>query len=424
MSLAIPSMIARQPARLAFWVAIAIVLAYLVQDFALGGNAYKQGDWLINIDQVVVRRGILGSAFIAAADFLHLDLLLLVVLVQAGLLLLFAACLWRVISKLGEHAEHALYWLLIFSPTFVILFWANDPQGSLRKEILVYAAFGLILYALANRAGAADAAGSPRWPWAGAVALFAAGMIAHEANLLFLPAFAWLLYRSARAGLVPWRELALTLALLLAVAALSAGFFLLHVSLTDAGPVCAPLLARGLSAGFCDGAIRWVTRDLSYAMRVTAGNWSAASWGFWLIYGWASALVLWFSLHFVQRRRLLLMYGLTALPFLPLFHVALDWGRWMNFHISSWIFLVLADYLLGRLQQSRPCNDRHLFVLLFSFAAWAPSHMTYLVLPRALIVLAGVFLLLRLLDIGLLGWHRLAGRKSLASPNLPDIEKT
>ena len=366
----------RQMARLAYWLAVAIVLVYLAQDYWLGGNPYKQGDWLINIEQAAVRRGLLGSAFIHLSDWLQLDLLLLVVLCQAALLLAFAGFLYRVIRSIDHQP---LFWLLLLSPGFMLLFWANDPQGSLRKELFAYAAFALLLVGMLERR---------RLPIAIATSVFALGMLGHEANGLFLPAFLWLLYRAHRSGSLTMRELSSAVLLLMAVAAVAAAFFVRHVSLTNAAPVCAPLLARGFDAAFCDGAIAWVTRDLSYAIRVTAGNWSIDSWAYWTVYLWITAIACWFASHYRQSRQLLLMYACTALPFLPLFYVALDWGRWMNFHLSSWIFLVLAEQLLGRLQQDKPCDDKRLLLVLLSILPLAPSHMTYLVMPRAVLWMA------------------------------------
>lgn len=374
----------RQMGRLAYWVALAIVFLHLGQDYWLGGNTYKQGDWLINVELATVRRGLPGSAFIRIADFLHIDLLLVVVLCQAALLALFAVCLYKVVRKVDHQP---LFWLLLFSPGFTLLLWANDPQGSLRKELIVYAAFALLLAGLADRR---------RLHFAVATGLFALGMLGHEANCLFLPVFLWLLYCARGSGMLATRELGLAVLVLLAAALVSATFFFRHVSLADAGPVCAPLLLRGFTAAFCEGAISWVTRDLSYAIRVTAGNWSAGSWAFGTFYLWMTALACWISAHFVQMRKLLWMYVCTALPFLPLFYVALDWGRWMNFHLSCWIFVVLAEQLLGGLQLLRPVDGKRLLVSGFSILPWAPSHMTYLVLPRAVLVIAAACLLRKL----------------------------
>ncbi len=372
---------ARQAGEVAYWCGIATILLYLGQDFLLGGHPYKQGDWLINVEQAFVRRGLLGSAFIRVSDLLQVDLLLLVVLSQAALLMLFAVALFRVMR--AAH-QQPLFWLLLLSPAFTWLFWANDPQGSLRKELLVYAAFALLLVGIIDRR---------RLNFAAAVALFAMGMLGHEANVLFLPAFIWLLYRLRQAGLLTARESVIALTVLAAVATVSAIFFVRHVSLVAATPVCAPLLLRGFDGAFCEGAIGWVTRDPAYALQVTAGNWSINSWGLGIVYLWTTGIALWFASHFTQRRRLQLIYAATALPFLPLFIVALDWGRWMNFHVSSWVFLMLAEQLLGGLAQARARDDKMLLAVIVSILPLAPSHMTYLVLPRAVLLIAGVLLL-------------------------------
>lgn len=365
-----------QAGKLASWLAFLIIFAYLGQDYLLGGNSYKQGDWLINIEQAFVRRGLLGSALIRLSDLLQVNLLLLVVLCQGLLLAVLAVCLMRVIQRV---TDNPLFWLLVFSPAFILLFWANDPQGSMRKELFAYAAFALVLTGIADQ----------RRPYfALATLLFAIGMLGHEANVLFLPAFLWLLHRARRSGLLAARDLITAGIVLAGVGLVSAAFFVRHVSISDAGPVCAPLLARGFDARFCEGAIGWVTRDLSYAIEVTGGNWSASSTAFWIIYALITALVCWFSSHFEQRRTLMLMYVATVLPFLPLFYVALDWGRWMNFHLSTWIFLVFAEQLQGRLALARPWDGKLLILMTVSVLPLAPSHMTYLVSPRAGIALA------------------------------------
>ncbi len=371
----------RQMARLAYWLAFAVMLVYLLQDYMLGGNGDKQGDWLINIEQVAVRRGLLGSVFIYLSDALRLDLLLLVVLSQAALLLLLASLLFRVIR---EPERQPIFWLLLFCPAFVLMFWGNDPHGSLRKELFVYCAFALVLAGIADRR---------RHYFLFAIASFAVGLLGHEANVLFLPAFLCLLYRLQREGLLPVAAFACGTVVLTAVAVVSAAFVLRHIHVTDVGLVCAPLVERGFPASFCDRAITWVTRDLSYAIEATAANWSPESWTVIVFYGALTAGAGWFSLHFAQRRRLMLMYVLTALPFLPLYYIALDWGRWMNFHISSWIFLVLAEQLLGRLQQTRPCNHKLLYLLVVGALPWAPAHMNYLSAPRAVLVILVVLFL-------------------------------
>lgn len=383
----------RQMARLAFWLAFAVMFAYLAQDYLLGGNGDKQGDWLINIEQVAVRRGLLGSVFIHLADALHMDLLLLVVLCQAAVLLLLACLLYRIV-RVPE--QQPIFWLLLFCPAFVLMFWGNDPHGSLRKEIFVYCAFALVLAGLVDRR---------RVYFGLALASFTVGALGHEANVLFLPAFLWLLYRLWREGWMSGVAFAVGALLLTAVSAVSAAFVLRHIHVTDVGLVCAPLLERGFEAAFCDRAITWVTRDLSYAIEATAPNWSLESWTVAVSYlGWTAG-AWWFSSHFAQQRRLLQMYVLTALPFLPLYYIALDWGRWMNFHLSSWIFLLLAEHLLGRLQQTKPCNYKLLYLMVVGASSWAPAHMNYQSSPRAVLVIL-VALILRMAVRSVLGRYR------------------
>ncbi len=398
----------RMVGRLAYWLALAIVLVHLGQDYLLGGNSYKQGDWLINIEHVMVRRGLPGSAFIRLSDWLHVDLLLLVVLFQAALLAVFARCLFKVLCKVDDRP---LFWLLLFSPAFTLLFWADDPQGSLRKELFAYAAFALLL------AGMADRRGGYYFAWA--IGLFSLGMLGHEANCLFLPAFLWLLYRARSEGLLSPGALMAAVMVLLGVAMVSAAFFVRHVSLVDAAPVCTPLLTHGLRPAFCEGAVSWVTRDLAYAIQITAGHWTIDNWAFWTIYLWITGIACWFASHYKQRRWLVLMYACATLPFLPLFYVALDWGRWMNFHWSTWVFLVLAEQLSGRLEQDKPCDYKRLLLVLLNVLPLAPSHMTYLVMPVVPMTIVAL-VLLYLAIVSVLGRYRRASSAGATPRVSPD----
>ena len=68
-------------------VILGTVLFYLLYqlflDFSLGGNNWKQGDWLINELSEPVRRGLFGSAVLRISDVIGLNPLLLLILFQA-----------------------------------------------------------------------------------------------------------------------------------------------------------------------------------------------------------------------------------------------------------------------------------------------------------------------------------------------------
>src|SRR6056297_4058100 len=72
-------------------------------DLAAGGNPWKQGDWLINSIDTMIRRGLLGNAIIYSADALNVSPVFLVVILQSALItgsaLLICVALWRMVPR-------------------------------------------------------------------------------------------------------------------------------------------------------------------------------------------------------------------------------------------------------------------------------------------------------------------------------------
>jgi len=66
----------------------AYVLLHLIRDVWNGGHAWKQGDWLINSENVVVRRSLSGDVILAISDVLDISPLFVVAGVQAALVIL------------------------------------------------------------------------------------------------------------------------------------------------------------------------------------------------------------------------------------------------------------------------------------------------------------------------------------------------
>jgi hypothetical protein len=153
------------------------LLYQLFLDFSLGGNNWKQGDWLINELSGPIRRGLFGSALLRISDVIGLNPLLLLILFQAAIVTLIFAVVGVSAFKLGAPDKVVL---LLLSPAFVMFFWFNDPQGSVRKEILAYLAFlPLIVAAIRGRGSLLALALS--------ITAYAIAMAAHEANVFFLP---------------------------------------------------------------------------------------------------------------------------------------------------------------------------------------------------------------------------------------------
>jgi hypothetical protein len=203
----------------------------LFVDYSMGGNSWKQGDWLINELAGPIRRGLFGSALLHVSDALGANPLVLLIVLQASIVTLIFAVLG--IAAFDLKVPDKLL-LILLSPGFVIFFWFNDPLGSMRKELLTYLAFvPLVVAALRGRGGYAA--------YAFSTVAYGVAMSAHEGNVFFLPFLCtamWLI-------LPPEASIRLRLALLAVPCLLAFGgglYASLYTHVSDYSVLCAPLL--------------------------------------------------------------------------------------------------------------------------------------------------------------------------------------
>jgi hypothetical protein len=311
--------------------ALAYILHYLHLDLVAGGNSWRQGDWLIHNLADPVRRGMFGSGLLAVAGALRVDPLTFLVWIQGGIV----AAIFVVVAA----ATARLRWppkllLLLLSPAFVILFWFNDPYGSVRKEILVYLSFLPLIVAAVMAKGGVLACVS-------AIIVYAIAVFAHEGNVFFLP-FLWV----AMWLVLPER---VSLAGKVAICAMPAGlafaagvYALMNTHVADTQAICAQLVQRGLSPQICGGAIEYLDTTPAESRTDPRRLISLDSRAFVLLY---FVCMLSFRLLFQGSDRanlwMLAVLG-SALAFVPLYLLAGDFGRWLSFHFTA---LVLAGFV-------------------------------------------------------------------------------
>ena len=64
------------------------------------------------------------------------------------------------------------------------------------------------------------------------------------------------------------------------------------------------------------------------------------------------------------------------LPVLPLYLVAIDWGRWISLQMTSFALLMLALAIAGKVRLCRPVGDRAILVFFLFGLAWSPDLIT------------------------------------------------
>jgi len=98
-------------------------------------NSWKMGDWLINYQGGMVRRGLLGELIYQLAHITKINPGIYVVLFQMFFYTVFFAFSYVLLKR-----QHSLlpYAFLIFSP-YIFTFQINDLAGGFRKEIIFFA---------------------------------------------------------------------------------------------------------------------------------------------------------------------------------------------------------------------------------------------------------------------------------------------
>lgn len=339
----------------------------LGHDYLSGGNEWKQGDWLINSSLVEVRRALAGDFILGLSDLTGISPLLGAVVLQAFCFALLGIFLLVVLRRVS--ADPLMCFLLI-TPAFFPLFWTSDPQGGMRKEMLIYVAFSFLIYAALWPGG--------RRLWLGAsVVFFGLGVFVHEAMVLFLPAYWICLLALMRAGHLTRGSTAGLGAL---AAALCGAALLLVAQVATTVPdhrlICAPLTERGLPAEICSGAIAWLEIGFAENSAViafrTAGDTLPK-----LVLSYALSLgaLFFFLWHSDAPRRIYGLVLLMGLPFLPLYPLGVDWGRWLNFHVTSVVFLLVLLLATGQMTLVRAPRLGALALVSASYLFWGIAHV-------------------------------------------------
>ncbi|OWU85786.1 hypothetical protein ATO6_02425 [Oceanicola sp. 22II-s10i] len=345
-------------------ISLLFVLGLLAWDVSRGGHGWKQGDWLINDLEGPIRRGPFGSAMIGLADLLGTSPLIVVASLQAVLTVGLYAVVWRLGNRMPDRRAALI---LTLSPAMFAVFWVADPTGGLRKELIAFLALAL--------AGTGVAAGS-RVAFAAGTALMALAVWSHEALILFLPT--WLVLAGMGLHIGLGRLFLTVLSVALAVAsALALGYALGHPTVDDHMTVCAALLERGTSEHMCNAAVRWTERGAAAGAAAVMENLNPVRLAGSAIAYALSLLAAGHVIHTLPRRKTLFVLALAAaVPFLPLYPVALDWGRWIAFHVFSVTVILMTSLAAGIQRPSAPIGRAMTLRLVVLALLISPAHTT------------------------------------------------
>ena len=290
------------------------------------------GDWLINYeDGGFKRRGLSGSFFFLLQDVSGLRLHYLVYGFQVIIISLFFYYYFKLIQY--KEATFLYLSLLLSSVGFVGLFNCVDYVG--KKEFIVFFLFTYFVYQLNQNTL------SRTKEYLICFGLFLA-MLFHEITLFFIPYFLIALYLTTQK--IEYRRY---LKYILAVF-IPAIVIVVFGKEINEGQSLEILHSRGVT--LTSGIFFWHIDERQYIKdHLYEYLLYIFSFGF-------SAFHLWFYLKYQTRRKVLSIALVFAFLFsLPLFYLAIDWGRWMYIHM---IFIIVLLALLLKDSESSLASEK------------------------------------------------------------------
>lgn len=275
------------------------------------------GDWLISYqDGGFRRRGLSGEVFFLLQDITALPLEFLVGFAQLICLSIIFYGIIHLIIK--NYASEPLYFLLFLLPT-TLLFWVNDEQTIGRKELILFSIFILFiktrLYILTG-------------------ILLAISTLFHELTIFFIPYFIFIML-IRNENIFSKNTIFLSIWPILSFGAIYL-FGDVHFS---NGNVMTILAEKGITKmsnvliDYKDPAkIAISVKSLSYIYHII----------------FTFIILFLYELLYKSKVKIAFLYLLGITLSLPLFLLAVDWGRWIFIHsLMSVILLTTAEQKSG-----------------------------------------------------------------------------
>jgi hypothetical protein len=307
-------------------------------------SAFITNDWLINYEGGFIRRGLAGQLLLHAASISHLPLWIPVFSLRALLYMAIAVLTaWKLVGRLSLTS-----WIFLLSPV-TFLFEVYDPGGAGRKELLFILLLAANSMALEKKAQQHSPLG-PRY-YAIIASALAIGILVHESFLFYVPLV--LLQLAAYGRLRESRLLALPLAAALFAFALVS----VHKGSASAAEQILHSLSPFVPGIACDtngGAICYLSSTTERALRDVfvpeVGQLSLIPLLILLAYsavflnsftGSGSA-----ARTVRDQRAIGLLLVAALISIVPLFLVAVDYGRWVHVFVTALFFSLPRDILL------------------------------------------------------------------------------
>jgi hypothetical protein len=321
-----------------------------------GTQGFLIGDWTISYAGGFVRRGLFGTLLLRWFPD-GAEALLALWLIQTALY----AAMFGVVLHWVMLVRQPSRWVMLFlSPAF-LMFGVNDLGGTHRKEIIALAALMLLGNSVAVSRHVKLTALI-------ALGLFTGAAFSHELNALLVAPFIILLTWAKEAEKVSARFHHLVASSFggVAIAGVVAAV-LAPGTIGQQEAICRDLLQRGLAEALCQGSLTYLGASAGEAVAMVSDNVFYAV----LIHAVPVALIV-MALSFVpwarENIRLLLVANAGIVP---LFVIAVDWGRWIM--IAATVTTVLV--FVGSVREGSQPDEVPLNWVLIYILSWRVPHV-------------------------------------------------
>lgn len=295
----------------------------------LDHNAWKMGDWLINYQGGIIRRGLLGEVIYQLSYFSNINPGFYVIVLQVFFYGIFFYFSYLLLKKQLILLPYAL---LIFSP-FIFTFQINDLQGGFRKEIIYFAVLAFIVWS----ASVKDRKTFEKIFYI-ILLLYPVIILSHEMFAIFLP-YLLVVYFSIS---ILTKKSFFLISILLLPSILS---FLMatHYSGTSNQVVEIFNSIAGEDYSIAGGAISWLDKDTSFGVQQVVDkikNDHYFGYIFIALFTIFAYIPIYEKLKLIAKNKFsLLLILVSMIGSIGLFIVAIDWGRFIYIHLVS-IFLL------------------------------------------------------------------------------------
>jgi hypothetical protein len=142
--------------------------------------------------------------------------------------------------------------------------------------------------------------------------------------------------------------------------------------------ICKPIIETGVNDDICEGAIKWIEHDTLYALKrvIKKLMFSKMLYSFFIAYIFSLLIFIYLMKEYFAYRFLIAASLIASFWFLPLYIIAIDWGRWINFYVVSLTFLIIIWMLNQKqsLKNIKFSNKKYTLLLIF-FSSWSVTHI-------------------------------------------------